>query len=108
MMKSSDQVSKTLLGALFFFCLLFHPPYIHGQSQTQESKFEGYLFAYFEGTGNGEQQEQLRFAVSADAVNWTALNGNMPIMASTDISQTGGIREIGRASCRERGEIRVD
>lgn len=92
-MKSSDQVSKTLLGALFFFCLLFHPPYIHGQSQTQESKFEGYLFAYFEGTGNAEQQEQLRFAVSADAVNWTALNGNMPIMASTDISQTGGIRD---------------
>ncbi|NGM67194.1 family 43 glycosylhydrolase [Sphingobacterium sp. SGR-19] len=92
-MRSSSHVSKTLLGTLFFFCLLFHPPYIHGQSQTQESKFEGYLFAYFEGTGKGEQQEQLRFAVSADAVNWTALNGNRPILASAAISQTGGIRD---------------
>lgn len=93
MTKSSSHVSKTLLGTLFFFCLLFHPPYIRGQSQTQESKFEGYLFAYFEGTGKGEQQEQLRFAVSADAVNWTALNGNRPILASSAISQTGGIRD---------------
>ncbi len=93
MTKSSSHVSKTLLGTLFFFCLLFHPPYIRGQSQTQESKFEGYLFAYFEGTGRGEQQEQLRFAVSADAVNWAALNGNRPILASSAISQTGGIRD---------------
>src|SRR5690606_21246125 len=93
MMKSSDQVLKTLLGALFFFCLLFHPSYIHGQSQTQESKFVGYLFAYFEGSGERDEQEQLRLAVSADATNWTALNGNRPILASSDISQTGGIRD---------------
>ena len=38
-------------------------------------------------------QEQLRFAVSADAVNWSALNDNRPIMLSANISQTGGIRD---------------
>ena len=34
----------------------------------------------------GEMQEQLRFALSTDAVNWTALNGNRPNIASDTIS----------------------
>lgn len=55
--------------------------------------FTGYLFAYFEGTGNPHKQEQLRFAVSKDAVNWHALNGNQPIIASDTISESGGIRD---------------
>lgn len=49
-------------------------------------QFEGYLFAYFEGSGPRNTQEQLRFAVSEDAVNWTALNGNNPVLASDKIS----------------------
>lgn len=56
-------------------------------------KSEGYLFAYFEGKGDKYKQEQLRFAVSSDAVNWTALNNNQPIIPSSEISQTGGIRD---------------
>lgn len=56
-------------------------------------KSEGYLFAYFEGKGDKYKQEQLRFAVSPDAVNWTALNNNQPIIPSNEISQTGGIRD---------------
>lgn len=55
--------------------------------------FEGYLFAYFEGRGGELQREQLRFAVSPDAVNWRALNGNRPIIPSAEISGTGGIRD---------------
>jgi beta-xylosidase len=55
--------------------------------------FEGYLFAYFEGSGPRNSQEQLRFAVSENAVDWTALNGNNPVLASDKISQTGGIRD---------------
>ena len=39
------------------------------------------------------KQEQLRFGVSSDAVNWFALNNNDPIIASDSISQTGGIRD---------------
>lgn len=60
---------------------------------TDNQKSEGYLFAYFEGKGKGTEQEQLRFAVSEDAVNWYALNNNRPIIPSHEISQTGGIRD---------------
>ncbi len=53
-------------------------------------KYEGYLFAYFEGGRGGEA---LRFAVSRDAVNWYALNQDQPIIPSADISESGGIRD---------------
>lgn len=53
----------------------------------------GYLFAYFEGSGDNNLMEQLRFAVSEDAKNWYALNGNQPIIASDTISESGGIRD---------------
>ena len=53
----------------------------------------GYLFAYFEGSGDQNLMEQLRFAVSEDARNWYALNGNRPIVASDSISESGGIRD---------------
>ncbi|MFD1768614.1 family 43 glycosylhydrolase [Sphingobacterium suaedae] len=61
--------------------------------QSTKPIFDGYLFAYFEGTGKRDLQEQLRFAVSDDAVHWRALNGNKPIIPSALISQTGGIRD---------------
>ncbi len=59
----------------------------------EEQPYDGYLFAYFEGSGPREQQEQLRFGTSADAVHWNALNDNQPIIASSEISATGGIRD---------------
>ena len=55
--------------------------------------YEGYLFAYFEGSGDKDKQEQLRFAVSQDAIHWQALNNNQPIIPSEHISQSGGIRD---------------
>ena len=55
--------------------------------------FVGYLFAYFEGGGDKNQQEQLRFAVSDDARSWYALNNNKPVVASDTISESGGIRD---------------
>ncbi len=60
---------------------------------TLNSPFTGYLFAYFEGRGDTKLMEQLRFAVSEDAKNWYALNGNRPIIASDSISESGGIRD---------------
>lgn len=64
------------------------------KEQTEkENTFAGYLFAYFEGGGDKDLQEQLRFAVSEDAKNWYALNGNRPIIASDTISTSGGIRD---------------
>lgn len=59
----------------------------------KEPHYDGYLFAYFEGSGDTQKQEQLRFAASADGINWSALNHNEPIIASSEISQTGGIRD---------------
>ena len=63
------------------------------KQKKQEPVFNGYLFAYFEGGGDKNLQEQLRFAVSEDARNWYALNGNKPIIASDTISESGGIRD---------------
>lgn len=51
----------------------------------------GYLFAYF--TGNGEKQEQLFFALSEDAQDWYALNKGRAIVAADSISNSGGIRD---------------
>jgi hypothetical protein len=59
----------------------------------EEPKYAGYLFAYFEGSGESRQQEQLRFAVSRDAQHWYALNDNQPVLASSEVSGTGGIRD---------------
>ena len=64
-----------------------------GAGAQNPETFAGYLFAYFEGSGDKNQQEQLRFAVSEDAVNWYALNNNRPIIASDSISESGGIRD---------------
>ena len=58
-----------------------------------ESQFSRYLFAYFEGSGEGRLQEHLRFAISRDAVNWRALNDNRPVVASDTIAKTQGIRD---------------
>ncbi len=64
-------------------------------SQTKDvtDKFTGYLFAYFEGRGDVNQREQIRFAISRDAVHWKALNDNNPVLESKNISQTGGVRD---------------
>lgn len=62
-------------------------------AQQKPKEFSGYLFAYFEGSGTKDKQEQIRFAASADAQNWFALNDNKPIIPSEKISETGGIRD---------------
>ena len=54
---------------------------------------DAYLFAYFEGQGEGRLQEHLRFAISDDGFSWKALNHNSPIISSDTISLTGGIRD---------------
>lgn len=64
-----------------------------GQTRITQKSFAGYLFVYFEGSGTKDKQEQLRFGVSQNAVNWFALNNNEPVIASDKISQTGGIRD---------------
>jgi len=79
---------------IFFLLIICMPSIVAQQLKiTSEIDISGYLFAYFEGSGEGIKQEQLRFAISPDAVNWYALNNNNPIISSDRISQTGGIRD---------------
>jgi hypothetical protein len=61
------------------------------QIASPEPRYDGYLFAYFSGNSTG--QEQLRFGVSADAINWYTLNNNKPVISSSLISKSGGIRD---------------
>lgn len=53
--------------------------------------YKGYLFAYF--TGNRKSEEQIRFALSYDGLNFKALNNNEPIVSSEKISLSGGVRD---------------
>jgi hypothetical protein len=58
---------------------------------AEDEGFTGYLFTYF--TGNTISQEAIRFALSNDGLTYKALNKNQPIIASSAISLTGGVRD---------------
>lgn len=81
----------TIGGMLMTALALGMPMNAHAAKKAAKQNFAGYLFAYFEGSGN--KQEHLRFAISEDAKNWYALNGNQPVLASDSISTSGGIRD---------------
>jgi hypothetical protein len=53
--------------------------------------YKGYLFAYF--TGNQKSEEGIRFAISMDGYHYLALNHNEPVVNSSVISETGGVRD---------------
>lgn len=59
--------------------------------QTSLGKKSAYLFVYF--TGNGKGEEAIRYALSADGLNYRALNRNQPIIDAQKISSTGGLRD---------------
>lgn len=88
-------MNNNILNGKWGLCLiaLLFGMVLPGYATKKPSAYQGYLFAYFEGTGPKEEQEQLRFAYSADAKNWYALNNNRPVLHSKDISKTGGIRD---------------
>lgn len=58
---------------------------------AEDEGFTGYLFSYF--TGNSGDQESIRFALSDDGYTYRALNHNNPIIPSSEISSTGGVRD---------------
>ena len=61
------------------------------QTHAANEKFNAYLFVYF--TGNEKNAEEIRFAISNDGYNFRALNGNNPILRSSEISSSGGVRD---------------
>jgi len=60
-------------------------------TSIQRAKTSAYLFTYF--TGNGKGEEAICFALSNDGYNFRALNNNMPVISSLQISSTGGVRD---------------
>lgn len=60
-------------------------------AEASEPECSAYLFTYF--TGNAPADESIHFAVSRDGLNYTALNGNAPVIDSRRISETGGVRD---------------
>lgn len=85
--------NKTILAATLMLCTAAISAAGARKSHRQASPYKGYIFAYFEGTGDADKQEHLRFAVSEDAKNWFALNKNRPVVSSDTISESGGIRD---------------
>ncbi len=74
-----------LLSTVFFYCGAQVRPYPEQKDKT------AYLFVYF--TGNKIAEEAIHYAVSADGYNYSALNNNQPVIASKNISSTGGVRD---------------
>ncbi|MEJ8843334.1 family 43 glycosylhydrolase [Lacibacter sp. H375] len=60
-------------------------------SGIASAQYKAYLFTYF--TGNAKADEQIKFAISTDGYNFRALNGNKPVIQSSAISETGGVRD---------------
>lgn len=58
---------------------------------AEDEGYSAYLFAYF--TGNNIAQEAIRFALSDDGLVYRALNDDQPVIASSAISLTGGVRD---------------
>jgi arabinoxylan arabinofuranohydrolase len=81
------------------FLLFFLPVTLLAQDKASKKvnvkahgkKYSAYLFTYF--TGNRKAEEAIRFAISYDGYNFKALNKNNPVLASEEISSTGGVRD---------------
>lgn len=78
---------RILITATVFSALLCHS----ASAADQNPPVSAYLFTYF--TGNDSRDEAIKFAVSRDGLNFTALNDNCPIIDSRLISETGGVRD---------------
>lgn len=74
--------------SLTLLCSLMMPGII--QAAATE-KMTAYLFSYF--TGNAPKEEQIRFAISRDGLNYYALHNDRPIIASDTIAIKGGVRD---------------
>ncbi|MBO9618154.1 MAG: family 43 glycosylhydrolase [Niabella sp.] len=71
-----------------FVCIGFT---LTGQTRANKSSCSAYLFVYF--TGNQKSEEAIRFALGNDGYHFRALNNNAPVIASEQISSTGGVRD---------------
>ncbi|MBP3537048.1 MAG: family 43 glycosylhydrolase [Muribaculaceae bacterium] len=80
-------MKNCLIAGLFALLLPLGTAALSAQNPDNSA----YLFAYF--TGNDIQDEAIKFALSRDGLNYTALNDNCPVIDSRLISETGGVRD---------------
>ena len=90
------KVSIKKINSSKWICLCFAlnmlAPVMGQQVSTKKAlkleNYSAYLFTYFTG-----DDEAIRFAISNDGYNYRALNNNMPVISSAQISSTGGVRD---------------
>ncbi len=70
-----------------FACIALSAGSLPGYAQEKTA----YLFSYF--TGNAQQEEQIRFAVSRDGLHYYALNHNEPVISSDTIARKKAVRD---------------
>lgn len=59
--------------------------------QENPNAKSAYLFVYF--TGNGPGEEAVHYAMSRNGLDYYALNDDQPIVPTSQISNTGGVRD---------------
>ena len=97
--KGTNRTPGIILRILLLVCSTVFSTNLYSTSYQSESiesieekeEYVGYLFVYF--TGNQGSQEAIRFAVSEDGKKFTALNKNNPVLSSSAISESGGVRD---------------
>lgn len=86
--KINSMQIKIYIVSLFSFLFITSNMFSQG---VAEKDLNAYLFTYF--TGNNQQDEAIRFAVSYDGYSFFTLNNNEPILNSKEISSKGGVRD---------------
>ena len=82
-------MKKIILLPIIIFVSL--SAFSQAPSPIAEKDFVGYLLSYF--TGNRVEEEAVRYAISRDGYNYLTLNNNEPVLNSSEISSTGGVRD---------------
>lgn len=81
----------TWMGICFFGSVFSSASGQKVKVRSSDKDYSAYLFTYF--TGNGKDAEAVRFAISEDGYHYKALNDNLPVISSAQISSTGGVRD---------------
>lgn len=84
---------------LLIVTLLISFQTVEAKQVVKTNKYSAYLFVYF--TGNSKYEEQIRFALSTDGYNFKALNQDKPVISSTQISLSGGVRDPHILRCED-------
>ena len=85
-----------LLGLLLFPCFIYGQ---NGKKSLHEKDYVAYLFTYF--TGNNKAEEAVHYAISRDGFSYWALNNNKPVIESSSISSSGGVRDPHILRCED-------